>query len=353
MAGNKFLRRPTVPVAVTNKSVAELTEAMAGTGFQGRKLGESVETWAHMLKDDKLTIFMGLTGAMCPAGMRKVISYFIQSRMIDCLVSTGANMFHDVHESLGGHHYVGSHVVSDEALFKEGVDRIYDVFAVEKQFRSTDHLIADFASTLEPDRPYSSREFMYLLGRWLYEQGADHDSVVVSAYMHAVPIFVPALCDSSIGIGLMVARRNGHAINVDQMKDVDEITQIIENSRKTGVIYVGGGVPKNFIQQTEVIASILGLPIEGHSYAIQYTTDAPHWGGLSGCTFEEAVSWGKINAIAPKVQVFVDATIALPIVSHALAQKTNAYIKKRKAPRYDWSCGKLKMKYAAGPKGKR
>jgi deoxyhypusine synthase len=352
MAGNKFLRRPTVPVAVTDKSVAELTEAMAGTGFQGRKLGESVETWAHMLKDDKLTIFMGLTGAMCPAGMRKVISYFIQSRMIDCLVSTGANMFHDVHESLGGHHYVGSHVVSDEALFKEGVDRIYDVFAVEEQFRSTDHLISHFSETLEPDRPYSSREFMFLLGKWLYERGADHDSVVVSAYMHDVPIFVPALCDSSIGIGLMVARRNGHAINVDQMKDVDEITQIIESSRKTGVIYVGGGVPKNFIQQTEVIASILGLPIEGHSYAIQYTTDSPHWGGLSGCTFEEAVSWGKINAIAPKVQVFVDATIALPIVSHALAQKTRAYIKKRKAPRYGWNGGKLKMRYAAGPKGK-
>jgi deoxyhypusine synthase len=352
MARSKFLQRPTVPVAVTEKSIAELVDAMAGTGFQGRKLGESVETWAHMLKDNKLTIFMGLTGAMCPAGMRKIISYFIQNRMIDCLVSTGANMFHDVHESLGGRHYVGSHAVNDEALFKDGVDRIYDVFAVEEQFRNTDHLIADFGDTLEPNRPYSSREFMFLFGKWLYERGADHDSIVVSAYMHNVPIFVPALCDSSIGIGLMVARRNGRAINVDQMKDVDDITQMIESSKKTGVIYIGGGVPKNFIQQTEVIASILGLPIEGHSYAIQYTTDAPHWGGLSGCTFEEAVSWGKINAIAPKVQVFVDATIALPIVSHALAQKTISYIKKRKAPQYDWSGEKLKMKYAI-PKGER
>ena len=128
------------------------------------------------------------------------------------------------------------------------------------------------------------------------------------------------------------------------MADVDDITKIIENSKKTGVIYIGGGVPKNFIQQTEVIASMLGLPIDGHSYAIQYTTDAPHWGGLSGCTFEEAVSWGKINAIAPKVQVFVDATIALPIVSHALAEKTKSYIKQRKAPRYDWSGKKLKLK---------
>jgi deoxyhypusine synthase len=344
---SKFLQRPTVPITVTDKSVEELMDAMASTGFQGRKLGESIETWAHMLKENKLTIFMGLTGAMCPAGMRKIVAYFVQNRMIDCLVSTGANMFHDVHESLGGKHYVGSHAADDEALFKEGVDRIYDVFAVEEQFRKTDHLIADFSETLEPNKPYSSREFMFLLGKWLYEQGADHDSVVVSAYMHNVPIFVPALCDSSIGIGLMVARRGGRVINVDQMKDVDDITQIIENSKKTGVIYVGGGVPKNFIQQTEVIASILGLPIEGHSYAIQYTTDAPHWGGLSGCTFEEAVSWGKIAAVAPKVQVFTDATIALPIVSHALAQKTKTYIKTRSAPQYDWSGKKLKVKYAA------
>ncbi len=346
MAGSKFLQRPTVPVAVTEKSIAELMDAMASTGFQGRKLGESVETWAHMLKDNHLTILMGLTGAMCPAGMRKVVSYLVQNRMIDCLVSTGANMFHDVHESLGGKHYVGSHAASDEALFKEGVDRIYDVFAVEEQFRDTDRLIADFSKTLEADKPYSSREFMFLLGKWLHGRGADPDSVVVSAYKHNVPVFVPALCDSSIGIGLMVARRGGRAINVDQMKDVDDITQIIEGSKKTGVIYIGGGVPKNFIQQTEVIASILGLPTGGHSYAIQYTTDAPHWGGLSGCTFEEAVSWGKINAVAPKVQVFVDATIALPIVSHALAQKTKSYIKRRKAPRYDWSGGRLKLKYA-------
>ncbi|AFC99362.1 deoxyhypusine synthase [Methanocella conradii HZ254] len=350
MAKSKFLKRPTAPIEVADRSIAELTEAMASTGFQGRKLGESVETWAHMLKEDDLTIFMGLTGAMCPAGMRKIIAYFIQNRMIDCLVSTGANMFHDVHESLGGKHYVGSHAVDDETLFKEGVDRIYDVFAVEEQFRGTDRLIAGFSETLEQERPYSSREFMFLLGKWLHEKGADHDSIVVSAYVHNVPIFVPALCDSSIGIGLMVARRSGNVVNVDQMKDVDEITQIVENSKKTGVIYVGGGVPKNFIQQTEVIASILGLPIQGHSYAIQYTTDAPHWGGLSGCTFEEAVSWGKIAAVAPKVQVFVDATIALPIVSHALAQKAGPYLKKRKAPRYDWAGDRLKMKYALNSK---
>lgn len=348
MAKSKFLQKPTVPVKVTEKTIAELTDAMSMTGFQGRKLGESVNTWADMLKQNNLTIMMGYTGAMSPAGMRKIISYMIQNRMIDCLVSTGANMFHDFFESIGGHHYVGSHVANDEALFKDGVDRIYDVFAVEQEFRNADHMVMEFAKKhLEAGKSYSSREFLYLLGKYITEKGCDPDGIVASAYRYNVPIFVPALCDSSIGIALMVARRAGHVINIDQMKDVDEITEIVENTKRTGVIYIGGGVPKNFIQQTEVIMSMLELPIEGHSYAIQYTSDAPHWGGLSGCTFEEAVSWGKIAAVAPKVQVFVDATIALPITSHALAEKTKGFIAKRKAPQYDWSGKKLKVKFEA------
>ena len=118
----------------------------------------------------------------------------------------------------------------------------------------------------------------------------------------------------------MIARRKGVNIMINQMKDVDEITKIVEKAEKTGVIYIGGGVPKNFIQQTEVIASILGFRVNGHEYAIQFTTDAPHWGGLSGCTFEEAVSWGKISVTSKKVQVFVDATIALPVVVNALEE---------------------------------
>jgi deoxyhypusine synthase len=353
IARSKFLQKPTAPVKVTERSISELTDAMSLTGFQGRKLGESVNTWAQMLKEDGMVIMMGYTGAMSPAGMRKIIAYFIQNRMIDCLVSTGANMFHDIHESLGGKHYVGSHVANDEALFKDGVDRIYDVFAVEEEFRGTDRLTMKWSREhLEPGKPYSTREFFQMLGKWLYEQGADKDSIVVSAYLNNVPIFVPALCDSSIGISLMCERRAGYAINIDQMKDVDEITQIVENAKKTGVIYIGGGVPKNFIQQTEVIMSMLGLDIEGHSYAIQYTADSPHWGGLSGCTFEEAVSWGKINAVAPKVQVFTDATIALPIVSHSLLQKTGSYIASRKSPQYNWSGKTLKVKFEAPGKKK-
>ena len=328
-----FTKTPTIPVEVTERSLSDLTDAMQYTGFQGRKLAESVKAWENMFKEDGVTIFMGLSGAMVPAGMRNIITYLIENRLIDCLVSTGANIFHDCHEALGLKHYVGSHIADDCELLGHGIDRIYDVFAYEEEFRNTDHFVADFAKK-HHGKTYSSREFIQLLGKEISEKG-NKNSIIVSAYKHNVPIFIPALSDSSIGIGLTIARRNGYNINIDQIRDVDEITQMVEASEKTGVVYVGGGVPKNFIQQTEVVASIMGHEVAGHEYAIQYTTDAPHWGGLSGCTFDEAVSWGKISKEAKKVQVFVDATIALPIVTHALNEKTKGY--KRKIPFFEWN----------------
>ncbi len=341
---NRYLHAPTIPVTVEDRKVSELLKAMTTTGFQGRKMAESIETWVEMVKEKKLTVFMGLSGAMVPAGMRRVITFLIQKRLIDVLVSTGANIFHDCHEALGGKHYLGSSHVDDCELFKHRVDRIHDIFASEDQFRNTDFLIRDFAKKLDRKKKYSSREFVHLLGEEITRMGGDEDSIIVSAYRQGFPVFIPALCDSSIGIGLMLARRNGVKIDVDQMKDVDEIVQIAEHSAKTGVIYVGGGVPKNFIQQIEVIQDIIDADSEnGHKYAIQYTTDAPHWGGLSGATFEEAVSWGKITTTARKVQVFVDATIALPIAAHALRERMIG--RKRLVPTYNWKEDKLNLRY--------
>lgn len=327
-------RFPTVPMDVRPRSVSQITKAMTATGFQGRKLGESVEAWYRMLKEDEITILMGLSGAMVPAGMRGIITYLITNRLIDCLVSTGANIFHDIHESLDRKHYIGTHLADDAALFEHGIDRIHDVFAVEEEFREADRLIADFGATLDENTKYSSREFISLLGAWIKALGGSRESIIVSAYENDVPVFIPALTDSSIGIGLVLARRSGHQVMVDQIKDADEITGMVEQSTKTGVVYVGGGVPKNFIQQTEIIASLTGNDVEGHDYAIQFTTDAPHWGGLSGCTFDEAVSWGKVSRTARKVQVFVDATIALPIVVHALGEKWEGMSRKR--PLFTW-----------------
>ncbi len=342
---HRYLETPTRPIRVNEKPIDALLDEMRGIGFQGRNLGESVEIWGQMLKEKNLSIFLGLSGAMVPAGMRRIIAFLIEKRLIDCLVSTGANLFHDAHEALGGFHYLGKEEVDGASLFECGVDRIHDIFASEKEFRRLDEKVGKFALSLKTDRPYSSREFMFLFGELISKQGGASDSIVVSAYKKNVPVFVPALSDSSIGIGLTIASRKGHHINVDQIKDVDEITRIVEASQKTGVVYIGGGVPKNFIQQTEIVASIFGSREMGHEFAIQFTTDSPQWGGLSGCTFEEAVSWGKIAPKAKKVQVFADATSALPIVSHALLSKTKNSLKNRKHPRFDCSKENLKVSF--------
>jgi len=180
---------------------------------------------------------------------------------------------------------------------------------------------------------------MELLGKSMSEK-----TILGSAYKSGVPIFVPALSDSSIGIGMLLARREGHGVLIDQIKDVDEITQIAEQSEKTGVVFVGGGVPKNFIQQTKVIQYLLGNYQGGHKYAIQYTTDAPHFGGLSGCTLSEGVSWGKVSKDAVMVQVFVDATIALPFVAHALSGLS---FHRKRQPSFKWTDNGLDLSYKA------
>lgn len=340
-----FLNEPTEPIDVRERKISELVQAMLKTGFQGRKLAEAVEAWHSMLKEEEIVIFMGLSGAMVPAGMRRIISFCIRERMIDCLVSTGANVFHDIHEALGEKHYQGSPMVDDAELCKHGIDRMHDIYADEKKFEEADMLVGEFGGTLDLEKEYSSREFIYLLGGEISKTG-NLDSIITSAYENNVPVFVPALSDSSIGIGLaMMARKYGRGLMMNQMKDVEEITQMVEQAKKTGVIYVGGGVPKNFIQQTEVVARNTGRNLGGHDYAIQFTADMPQWGGMSGSTLEEAVSWGKVDPVAKKIQVHVDATIALPIVSHALVEKSLKTAKKRKRPQYNWSGERLKLTF--------
>lgn len=306
----------TTPVSPTN-DVAALLEGMAQTGFQGRKLGESVGVWKRMLADPECTIFFGLSGALIPAGMQRCMVELAKRHYIDALVSTGANMFHDMCEHLGVCHYIGHHHVDDTKLYEKGIDRIYDVYAFEEEFRQVDRGIAEFSESIAPFHG-SSREFMWHIGKWLSEEVPERESVISTCYRENIPIFIPALCDSSIGIGALIARRRGVDISIDQIADTDEITKMVEDVKKTGVVYLGGGVPKNFIQQTQVIGSIHEKDLGGHDYAIQYTTDAPHWGGLSGCTFDEAISWGKESSSTMQIQCHVDATIALPIVLSAL-----------------------------------
>ena len=310
---------------------------MAFTGFQGRKLGEAAELWTTMLKKREMVIWLGLAGAMVPAGMRSIVTYLIRRRLIDVLVTTGATLYHDAYETIGGRHFQGTDQIDNVMLRKQRIDRVYDVYADERKFCKLDVMIEKiFSQRLQSGKPYSSREVLYEFGKWLSELVKDRDGICVAAYESGIPVFVPSYCDSGMGFSLMFAnRRRKRHIIVDHMRDVEESSRITEKSNHTSVIVVGGGVPKNFIQQTAVIASYQTRHDRTHDFAIQFTTDVPQWGGLSGSTFEEAQSWGKYNPHAKMVQCFVDATIALPIVTQALSQRFKRL--RRRVPRFNWN----------------
>jgi len=320
MARSRFLKFPTTPLEVSGKeTISGFLAEMGSTAFQGRKLAEVISVWTRMLKKRNCIIWLGVAGALVPAGMRKVISYLIRRRMVDALVSTGANLYHDCFEARGQKHYLGSLSLNDVQLRKQRIDRIYDVLADEQKFYQTDNWIEkEFCSYLLDNRPYSSREVLHLLGKVLEERAREKDSILIEAYRSGVPIFCPALSDSALGFSIMFAnRRRGRRILLDNLKDVEESSTITEKARMTGVVYLGGGVPKNFIQQTAVIASYQTRHDKSHGMAVQITMDMPVWGGLSGCTFEEAQSWGKIGRNARTATCYSDVTIALPLVADA------------------------------------
>ena len=330
----KYLKKVVNPVEVRpDAKVSDLLERMGDTAFQGRNLAVAVDVWEKMLRK-KVKIFFGLAGAMVPAGMREVVAYLIRHRYIDCLVSTGANLFHDIHETLGSCHWQGRPDYDDNDLRSAGLDRMYDVLAIEEEFNDADEYIYEFARKL-PKRPYTTREFLYLIGGDLSRRPRKKgrkDGILSTAAAAGVPVYCPAIADSSIGIALAMEDGPGHFI-FDLIADVKETAALAASPGESGVIYVGGGTPKNFIQQAEVTADMMCKKVKGHTYAVQIITDSPHWGGLSGCTFEEAQSWGKIALKSTHVTVNSDATIALPLIVTALAERMAGV--ERRAPKMD------------------
>lgn len=310
----KFLSRPTRPVEIApGIDCSELLERLEGCSFQGRQLANAARVWSEALDQD-ITVWLGLAGAMVPAGMRKLIVTLMKEGLIDILVSTGANLYHDYFETVGHFHHIGSPAADDVELREARVDRIYDTFADEDVFADLDLQIGKWARTKLEDRPYTTREFLRLLGELAGERSKGEEGILSAAARLGVPVYCPAIGDSSIGIGL--AEKDKRII-FDMIGDVEETAELAA-LKPSMVIYVGGGTPKNFIQQTEVTNIVHGRDMEGHRYAVQFVVDAPNWGGLSGCTFEEAVSWGKIAVDARMVTVLCDATIALPVVSSAV-----------------------------------
>ena len=343
---SRFLQAPIEPFAVeAGLSADELLTRMEKISFQGRNLATAHRVWQKMLQDN-VTIFLGMAGALSAGGLRMVVAHLILNRYVDCLVSTGANLYHDLHETRGQHHYLGSPHADDAALAADRIDRVYDTYASEEEFIGNDNWIASFAATLER-RPYTSREFLFLLGGHLWKT-TKQEGILTAAYRANVPIFCPAIADSSIGMGLSQARQQtpgaGH---IDIIGDIVESANLIIRRPRTASVVLGGGTPKNFINQASVQAEFYSDEVGGHRYALQIVTDVPHFGGASGSSLEEAQSWGKLATDSPRVSVQADATIALPILATALAKSARPLLAKRRKPIFDLAARPMTIDGAA------
>ncbi len=318
------------------RSVSEALEAFNSTSFQSRNLGRCYKIWLKMLTDpDRPLIFFGLSGAMIAGGMRRVLRDLIAFHAIDVLVSTGANLSHDLYESLGGRHYMAHHHIDDPTLREMRIDRVYDTYADDVVFTKADEFVEKFADGLEP-RSYSSRELFQLMG----ERIRDEYGILATASRERLPIFSPALADSSIGMALTVYRnekrkKSATPMIYDPLIDNLEIMSLKQRFPKSGVIFIGGGTPKNYIQQVVPMAEISGLPVPPHSYAIQVTTDDPKFGGLSGCELPESQSWGKLDPNAEQCTVHIDATIGLPLLFTGIMEHYDEW-KSRGPLKLDW-----------------
>jgi deoxyhypusine synthase len=338
---SKFLHQPVQPLNLKGtKSLLDLVQAFQHTSFQSRNLFKCFDVYQKMLEDPACIIFMGLSGAMIPGGMRRVIHDMIEMKLVDVIVSTGANIFHDLFESFGYRHYVGFEGDDDNALRKHRIVRVYDALMDDHEINQVIHLLSKVPETLE-EKVVSSRRYLEVLGKGLKDEG----SILKTASRCGVPIFVPALSDSSIGIGLtflhLQKKAPSERLLIDQIQDSFEIAQLKKMASVTGAIYIGGGVPKNYIQQLGPVSELLFQKESGHRYAFQITTDDPKWGGLSGCTFEEAKSWGKIERASSYSAVYMDATVALPLLIGAILQEGKVY-RKRKRRRFHWEGDRLK-----------
>ncbi len=318
-----------------NLSGEQILDRMSGISFQGRNLATAHRVWKKMLADDCL-IFLGIAGALSAGGLRLILAHLISHRYIDCLVSTGANLYHDLHECRGRQHFQGSPQADDRALQAAHIDRVYDTLMDEDEFIDNDNWIATFSQSLDK-RPYTSREFLYRLGEHLWNE-TERDGILTAAYRANVPVFCPAIADSSIGMGLSQGRQSMPGIGqIDVIGDIVESANLVIRKRRTASVVLGGGTPKNFINQATVQAEFYSSGIGGHSYALQIVADVPHFGGASGSTLDEARSWGKVAADADHVTVNADATLALPLLTTALVTTMPDVLDRRQFPIFDFN----------------
>ncbi len=299
--------------------------------FQARNLARAAKIYDMMLKDKDCNVILTLAGSLISAGLKGVVVDMLENNMIDCIVSTGANIVdQDFFEALGFKHYLGTQFSDDNTLRELGIDRIYDTYIDEDELRICDNTIADIANTLEK-KPHSSREFISAMGKYLVDNNKGKGSIVRTAYELNVPIFVPAFSDCSAGFGLVyhqVENEKEH-VTIDSVKDFRELTKIKIESQDTGLLMLGGGVPKNFVQDVVVSADILGKKVSMHKYAVQLTVADERDGALSGSTLKEACSWGKVDTSYEQM-VFSELTLTLPLLASYAYHQKNWQLRKAK-----------------------
>lgn len=320
-------------IDIKEHNVVPLVEAMSRMAFSARDLGRAAHIYDTMLQEENCAVIVCLAGSLISAGLKQVLVDLIEHNMVDAIVSTGAIIVdQDFFEALGFKHYKGDIFMDDDVLRRLAIDRIYDTYIDEDQLRICDATCGEIADSLEP-RPYSSREFIREMGRYLQKRGKTKNSVVLSAFEKGVPIFVPAFSDCSAGFGL-IHHQYKHPekhLSIDSAKDFLELTKVKIDSKQSGLFMIGGGVPKNFAQDTVVAGDYLGFDVGMHKYAVQVTVADDRDGALSGSTLKEANSWGKVDLGAEQM-VYAEATTAVPLIAGYAYHKGSW--KNRKARRY-------------------
>lgn len=319
MQRKDYLQNPVEQMKIAAPlTVNQLMQQFSGSGsFGAGRLASACDIYEKMLRDQDCTVFLALSGAVVPAGLRVVISDLIRKRLIDVVVCTGASMVHDAIEAVGGRHYKSSWIMDDYELYKYHLFRIYDILVTEEDYLQLDYQLAELYGKIaqkQKGNALSSREFARELGKYL----SDPQSILRSAYEMDVPIFMPALRDSEFGFihWLHSSQQNReNVLCVDAFKEVPEICGICGQSTKNGMVVIGGGVPRNTVQSA-VLASKKGM-----DYAVIITLDRPETGGLSGSTLKETISWGKVKDGADKVMVIGEATMVFPIMAASVLER--------------------------------
>lgn len=306
------------------KDMDKLVAAMGDTSFQARNLSRAADIYDMALREKDGMVFLCLAGSLVSAGLKKVITDLVENNMVDAIVSTGAIIVdQDFFEGLGFSHYKGTQFVNDAELRELAIDRIYDHYIDEDELRVCDEVMTRLFDSLEP-RPYASREVIREMGAYLVKHGKKHDGFVEACYKKNIPIFVPAFSDCSAGFGIVLHQHKRIAegkpmVTLDTGRDFLDLTYLkMYGGKESGIVMIGGGVPKNFVQDTVVSAEVLGMhDCPMHKYAVQLTVADERDGALSGSTLKEASSWGKVD-LAYEQMVFGEATVTFPLLAGAV-----------------------------------